>query len=319
MDPDHALVPTYVGIDVAKEHLDVAVDGTSTAQRFAYTAQGLQQLLVQLRALAAPLVILEATGGLELRLMSELWAANLPVARINPKRVREFAKASGRLAKTDRLDAQLLARFGVALQPAVTPLPSEQAQVLAGWVSRRRQLVDMRSMEQNRLATATAPLQPSLRQHIAWLDSAIAALEADIDDFIQGTPAWAAKDALLQSAPGVGPQTAHTLLAEIPELGTIDRKQVAALVGVAPFNRDSGRSHGKRGIYGGRRSVRSVLYMAALSATRFNPVIRTFYLHLLQAGKEKKVALVACMRKLLTMLNAMLRDDQPWCPQRTSY
>jgi transposase len=318
MDHNHALGHTYVGIDVAKEHLDLAVAGETSSERFAYTADGLKRLLARLRPLAAPQVIVEATGGLEVRLMSELWAAQLPVARINPKRVREFAKASGRLAKTDRLDAQLLAQFGVALQPAATPLPSEQGQVLADWVSRRRQLVEMRSMEQNRLASAATALQPSLRKHIAWLDAEIATLENDIDDFIQGTPEWAAKDVLLQSAPGIGALTARTLLADMPELGTIDRKKIAALVGVAPYSRDSGHSHGKRFIHGGRRSVRSALYMATLSATRFNTTIRTFYHHLLQAGKAKKVALVACMRKLLTMLNAMLRDNRPWCPLGTS-
>lgn len=312
MESDAMLI-TYVGIDVAKDHLDLAVAGGGPVETFAYTAEGLQQLLGQLQQVPVAQVILEATGGLEVRLMSELWAAQVPVSRINPKRVREFAKASGRHAKTDRLDAQVLAQFGTALQPAATPLPSDQTQTLADWVSRRRQLVEMRSMELNRYASATPRLRPSLAKHLAWLDAEIAALEKDIDDFIQGTPEWAAKDALLQSAPGVGPLTAHTLLADVPELGTIDRKQIAALVGVAPFCHDSGHTHGKRFIHGGRRSVRSVLYMATLSATRYNPTIRTFYQRLQHAGKAKKVALVACMRKLLTILNAMLRDNQPWC------
>lgn len=318
MESDGTRNTTYVGIDVAKDHLDVAVAGGTVVERYAYTADGLKQLLVQLQPIPAAQIILEATGGLEVRLMSELWAAQLPVSRINPKRVREFAKASGRYAKTDRLDARLLAQFGVALQPAATPLPSAQTQTLAAWVSRRRQLVDMRSMELNRRVSATPTLRPSLDKHIAWLDAEIAALEGDIDDFIQGTPEWAAKDALLQSVPGIGPLTARTLLADVPELGTIDRKQVAALVGVAPFCHDSGYRRGQRFIHGGRRNVRNVLYMATLSATRYNPTIRTFYQRLRQAGKQKKVALVACMRKLLTILNAMLRDNQPWCPVGTS-
>jgi len=311
MDTTAQPAHTYVGIDVAKEHLDVAVGDDTPPARLAYTSDGLKQLLERLHELPGPQIILEATGGLEVRLMAELWAAHLPVARLNPKRVREFAKASGRLAKTDQLDARLLAQFGAALQPAATPLPSEETQTLAALVSRRRQVVDMRTMESNRLLSAAPTMQPHIQKHLTWLDEEIAALEQEISDFIQNTPAWAAKDALLQSVPGIGQITARTLLADMPELGTIDRKKIAALVGVAPFNHDSGHTRGKRYIQGGRPAVRSVLYMATLAATRFNPIIRTFYEHLLQAGKEKKVALVACMRKLLTILNAMLRDNSP--------
>jgi transposase len=317
MDTTAQPAHTYVGIDVAKEHLDVAVGDDTPPARLAYTSDGLKQLLERLHELPGPQIILEATGGLEVRLMAELWAAHLPVARLNPKRVREFAKASGRLAKTDQLDARLLAQFGAALQPAATPLPSEETQTLAALVSRRRQVVDMRTMESNRLLSAAPTMQPHIQKHLTWLDEEIAALEQEISDFIQNTPAWAAKDALLQSVPGIGQITARTLLADMPELGTIDRKKIAALVGVAPFNHDSGHTRGKRYIQGGRPAVRSVLYMATLAATRFNPIIRTFYEHLLQAGKEKKVALVACMRKLLTILNAMLRDNSPWSPVAT--
>jgi transposase len=230
----------------------------------------------------------------------------------------EFAKASGRLAKTDRLDAQLLAQFGAALQPAATPLPSAASQTLAALVDRRRQVVAMRTMESNRRLSASQTVQAHLDQHLAWLDAAIAALEQEISDFIQQNPAWAEQDGILQSVPGVGQVTARTLLADLPELGTIDRKKIAALVGVAPFNHDSGRVRGKRCIQGGRYAVRSVLYMATLSATRYNPLIRTFYEHLLAAGKAKKVAIIACMRKLLTILNAMLRDKQAWNPPSTS-
>ena len=307
----------YVGIDVAKEHLDLAL-GTAAPEQIAYTAVALKQLVARLQALPAVQVIVEATGGLEVRLLSELWAAGLAVSRVNPQRVREFAKASGRLAKTDRLDARLLAQFGAALQPAATPLPSADSETLVALVGRRRQLVDMRTMEHNRRLSAPQTLHERLDNHLAWLDAEITALEQEISDFIQQSPAWAEKDAVLQSAPGVGQVTARTLLAALPELGSIDRKKIAALVGVAPFNHDSGRLRGKRIIQGGRDAVRSVLYMATLSATRYNPTSRTFYEHLLAAGKAKKVAIVACMRKLLTMLNAMLRDMQAWNPVSAS-
>jgi transposase len=318
MDRDTPGSIMYVGIDVAKEHLDVAFGSEASPERIAYTAEALKPLLERLQALPAVQVIVEATGGLEARLLAELWAAKLAVARINPQRVREFAKASGRLAKTDRLDARLLAQFGAALQPAATPLPSADAQTLAALVSRRRQVVDMRTMEHNRRLSAPQALHGRIDQHLAWLDAEIAALEQEISDFIRQTPGWAEKDALLESVPGVGQVTARTLLAEMPELGTIDRKKIAALVGVAPFNHDSGRLRGKRFIQGGRYAVRSVLYMAALSATRFNPTIRVFYEHLLAAGKDKKVAIVACMRKLLTILNAMVRDNKTWQPVVTA-
>ena len=308
----------YVGIDVAKEHLDFAFGATAAPEQSAYTTAALKQLVTRLQALPAVQVIVEATGGLEIPLLTELWAAGIAVARVNPQRVREFAKASGRLAKTDRLDAQLLAQFGAALQPVVTPLPSEASQTLAALVDRRRQVVAMRTMESNRRLSAPQTVQARLDQHLAWLDAEIAALEQEISDFIQQNPAWAEKDGILQSVPGVGQVTARTLLAEMPELGAIDRKKIAALVGVAPFNHDSGHLRGKRCIQGGRYAVRSVLYMATLSATRYNPLIRTFYEHLLAAGKAKKVAIVACMRKLLTMLNAMLRDKQAWHPASTS-
>lgn len=309
---------TYVGIDVAKEHLDVAFGVEAPPERIAYTAEALKTLLGRLQALPAVQVIVEATGGLEVRLLAELWTAKLAVARINPQRVREFAKASGRLAKTDQLDARLLAQFGGALQPAATPLPNADAQALATLVSRRRQLVDMRTMEHNRLLSAPQTMQVRIEKHLTWLADEIAALEQEISDFIRNTPSWAEKDAVLQSVPGVGHITARTLLAEMPELGSIDRKRIAALVGVAPFNYDSGRMRGRRFIQGGRYAVRSVLYMAALSATRFNPTIRAFYERLLAAGKHKKVAIVACMRKLLTILNAMLRDNRAWHPVATS-
>ena len=314
MATDTAVSLLYVGIDVAKDHLDLALGAAAAPEQIAYTAAALKQLVARLQALPAVQVIVEATGGLEVRLLTELWAAGLVVSRVNPQRVREFAKASGRLAKTDRLDAQLLAQFGAALQPAATPLPSADTATLVALVNRRRQLVDMRTMEHNRRLSAPQSLHERIDNHLAWLDTEIAALDQASSDCIQQSPAWAEKDAVLQSAPGVGQVTARTLLATLPELGALDRKKIAALVGVAPFNHDSGRLRGKRVIQGGRYAVRSVLYMATLSATRYNPTIRTFYEHLLAAGKAKKVAIVACMRKLLTMLNAMVRDMQAWNP-----
>jgi transposase len=303
-----------VGIDVSKENLDVAVDDDEKPQRVAYTTEGLKPLVEQLKAIQPALIVIESTGGLEIRMMAELGAVGLPVARVNPGRVREYAKATGLLAKTDQLDARLLVAFGKAIRPMVTPLPSEQEQELSALVSRRRQLIDIRVMEQNRLHSAASSMQPRIRKHLDWLDEEISTIEQEISDFIQKTPLWAEKDALLQSMPGIGKVSSRTLLAEVPELGTLDRKKIAALVGVAPFNRDSGHSRGKRHIQGGRPAVRSVLYMATLAAIRSNPVIKTFYDRLLAAGKEKKVAIIACMRKLLTILNAMLRHRQVWNP-----
>jgi transposase len=312
MDTVGQALSIYVGIDVAKDHLDVAYGVNGKPEHVEYTTEGLKILIERLRAVQPKLVVLEATGGLEVRLMAELCAANVPVARVNPKRVREFAKATGRFAKTDQLDARNLSQYGEAIQPTATPLPSAQEQELVNLLNRRRQLIEMRVMEQNRLKMAGETMRPRIDKHLTWLNEEITAIDQEISDFIQNTPAWAEKDELIQSVPGIGKVTSRTLLAEMPELGTIDRKKIAALVGVAPFNHDSGRLQGKRHIYGGRPEVRSVLYMATLSATRFNPVIKTFYERLLKAGKEKKVAIVACMRKLLTIINAMLRHNKAW-------
>jgi transposase len=302
-----------VGIDVSKEWLDVAVGAQEQPWRVANSAEGIADLVVRLQPLGPELIVLESTGGLEGMVLAELHAAGLPVARVNPGRVREFAKATGRLAKTDRLDARTLAQYAQAIHPDPVHLPSEDEQYLAALVSRRRQLLDMRVAEKNRLPTTPKRLQARVRKHLDWLKAEIHALEQEIDEFIRRTPLWREKDELLKSVPGIGEITACTLLAELPELGQLNRKQIAALVDVAPFNRDSGRFQGKRQIRGGRSSVRTPLYMATLAATRFNPVIHSFYHHLLAQGKEKKVALVACMRKLLTILNAILRHRQPWC------
>jgi transposase len=266
----------------------------------------------QLQALPPTLIVLEATGGLEVPLTGALAAAGLPVVVINPRQVRDFARATGQLAKTDRLDAQILARFAKAIRPPVRAVPDAQTQALAALVARRRQLIEMLTAEKNRLRLAVRPLQERLQAHIMWLEKELAATNTDLKRTIQGSPVWREKDDLLRSVPGVGPVLVTTLFANLPELGTLSRKEVAALAGVAPFPRDSGTLKGRRTIWGGRAHVRSALYMAALVATRRNPTIRAFYQRLCQAGKAKKLALTACMRKLLTILNAMLTNGTPW-------
>ena len=304
----------FVGIDVSKAQLDVAVGEDGAVWSISNDGDGLQKLVERLKAQSPTLVVVESTGGLEKPAVAEMAAAGLSIAIVNPGRVREFAKSVGLLAKTDKLDARLLARFAAAVKPPASRLPSEEEQYLTGLVRRRRQLIDMRTAEKNRLGTTRLAFRERIDNHIAWLNEEVEAINEEIDDFIQQSPLWAKKEAILQSTPGVGPVTARTLLAELPELGQIDRKKIAALVGVAPMNRDSGPRRGKRRIRGGRASMRSVLYMAALSATRFNPTICAFYHRLLDNGKEQKVAITACMRKLLVMQNAMLRDLEPWHP-----
>lgn len=302
----------FVGIDVSKERLDIGIGASSASWAVENNPAGLSSLKEKLTELTPTLIVLESTGGFESLALAELYAAGFPVARVNPGRVREFAKSIGQLAKSDRLDAKVLARYAEAVRPEPSVLPSPAEQALAALVNRRRQLLEMHVAEQNRLTTAPKPVRQMIHDHLDWLKSAVHKLDEEIDDFIQGSPLWKEKGDLLRSVPGVGNVTAFTLLAELPELGTLDRKEIAALVGVAPFNHDSGRHSGKRSIHGGRSAVRNVLYMATLSATRFNPVIRKFYQSLLTAGKHKKVALVACMRKLLVILNAILRSHSPW-------
>jgi Transposase and inactivated derivatives len=309
--------PLVVGIDVSKTHLDVALGSTGPLFQVPYTQEGLQTLANRLQG--ATLVVMEATGGLETRLIQFLTLAGFPTARINPRRVREFANATGTLAKTDRIDAHILAWYGEALHPPVTPVPDENRQRLEALITRRRQLIEMRVAEENRLASAPDVIRPSIQQHLEWLQEQISALDEEICQLLQSVPDWAEKVEILQSVPGVGIVTAATLLAELPVLGQASHKEVAALAGVAPMNRDSGRRQGKRHITGGRPSVRQVLYMATIAAIRCNPVIRAFYRRLLAAGKEKKVALVACMRKLLTILNALLRKRQRWNPASAAY
>lgn len=302
----------HVGIDVSKARLDVAVYETGEVWHTTNDSADYPRLMERLKALPPQLIVLEATGGLEIPAVTELYTAGLPVAVVNPARVRDFARATGALAKTDRIDAQLLARFAQAVRPPVHRLPSEEEQQFAELVTRRRQIVEMLTMERNRLSSAPARSRERIQNHIDWLETELAAFNTERDEFIRQHAAWRERADILDSAPGIGAVTVSTLLSDLPELGQLNRKQIAALVGVAPFNHDSGRHRGKRRIKGGRASVRQVLYMATLSATRFNPVIRAFYERLIKAGKEKKVAIVACMRKLLTILNVMLRTKQPW-------
>jgi transposase len=305
----------FVGIDVSKARLDVAVHEPANSWQAENDDDGIAKLVQRLGALGPQLIVLEATGGFELRLVAALLHAQLPTAVINPRRARDFARATGQLAKSDKLDARVLAHLAASLRPATRVLPSEAEEHLAALLTRRRQIVEMLAVEQNRWQTVREALRADIAEHIAWLQQKLADLDGDVDRFVQSSPLWTETDALLRSVPGVGRVTASTLLGRLPELGRLNRQQIAALVGVAPLNKDSGNRRGRRRVYGGRAAVRSVLYMATLAATRFNPLIRTFYQHLLRQGKEKKVALTACMRKLLVILNAMVRSRQPWCPR----
>jgi transposase len=304
--------PGFVGIDVAKGWLDVAVRPSGEHWRVANTAAELLTLVERLRTLAPQLIVLEATGGYERTAVAALATAGLPVVVVNPRQVRDFAKATGRLAKTDALDAQVLAHFAEAVHPEPRPLSDEATQQLAALLERRAQVVGMLTAEKNRRQQAVARVRPLIEAHIAWLEAALGELNQDLDQALHASPLWRARDDLLRSVPGVGPILSLTLLADLPELGTLSHKQLAALVGVAPLNRDSGFSRGKRLIWGGRARVRSALYMSALSAVRYNPILRAFWTRLREQGKPKKVALVACMHKLLTILNAMLKHQTPW-------
>jgi transposase len=304
----------FVGLDVAKATIDVAVVPQEDQWQADHSEAGLSALVLRIRGLAPTLVVLEATGGYETTLAGLLVEAGVPVAVVNPRQVRDFARAMGQLAKTDAIDARILATFAAKIQPAARPIPDAATQDLAALVTRRRQIVDMLGAERNRLPLARAPLRRSVRDHIRWLERQLAALDADIATLIRQSPVWRERDDLLRSVPGIGPQTASLLITHLPELGHLTRQQIAALVGIAPLNRDSGTHRGRRAIWGGRATVRAGLYMATLVATRYNVVIRAFYQRLVAAGKPKKLALVAAMRKLLTILNAMLHHHQPWTP-----
>ena len=308
-------VPCFVGIDVAKAQLDIAVRPAGERWAVPNDAGGVVTLVERLQALHPTLIVLEATGGLERAATAALATAGLPVVVVNPRQARDFARATGQLAKTDALDARALAHFADVIRPTPRPLPDAQTQELRALLGRRQQLIVMRTAEQNRLAGTNAYLTQDIEAHIAWLNARLATLANDLETLLRASPVWREHDDLLQSAPGIGPVCARTLLLELPELGTLTRQQIAALVGVAPLNCDSETLRGRRTIWGGRAHVRTVLYMGTLVATRYNPRIKAFYERLLAAGKIKKVALTACMRKFLTILNAMLKHRTPWQAQ----
>ncbi len=310
---DQSPARMFVGIDVAKDRLDVHVLPTGTAFAVPRDGEGLERLVERLGRLAPTLIVLEATGGFEVMVAATLAAARLPLAVVNPRQIRDFARAIGRLAKTDALDAQVIALFAERIRPEARPLADDAGRALTELLARRRQLRDMLTAEGNRRRQARdARLRRRIDDHLAWLRKELAALDGDTDQTIRNSPAWRENEDLLKSVPGIGPVTARTLLASLPELGRLGRREIAALVGVAPLNRDSGTLRGHRMIAGGRSAVRTTVYMATLAASRFNPPIRAFYRRLRDAGKPAKVALVACMRKLLTILNAILRDQRPW-------
>jgi transposase len=308
---------SFIGIDVAKAQLEFACRPSDETGAVPNDEAGIRALVARGQTLTPTLIVCEATGGYEAALVAALATADLPVVVANPRQVRDFAKATGQLAKTDALDAQVLALFAERVRPEPRPLPDAAARALDALLSRRRQLVEMLVAERNRLLVAAPAVRRDLQQHIRFLERRLREADADLHTAVKTSPAWRVKDDLLQSVPGVGRVVSLTLLAELPELGRLSHKQIAALVGVAPLARDSGTLRGKRLVYGGRAPVRAVLYMAALVASRRNPVIRACYERLRAAGKPAKVALTACMRKLLTILNAMARSGTPWRPTRT--
>jgi transposase len=305
--------PLFIGIDVSKDSLNLDSQHADLQRSFTYDAPGLKSLIGLLLSLHPQLIVVEATGGYERSLAAELAAAKLPLVIVNPANVRNFAKSCGIRAKNDAIDAVVLARFGEAVKPELRPLPDQATQSLNDLVTRRRQLIDIQTAEKNRLAMASAPkVKASIQKVLALIESQLKQLDDDLDQAIQASPVWRAKDELLQSVQGIGPVTARALLAQLPELGSLPRRQIAALAGLAPYDHDSGKLKGQRCISGGRGDVRNALYMAAFAAKRFNPVIALHYKKLRLAGKKFKVAIVACMRKLLTILNAILKSATPW-------
>jgi len=304
----------FIGVDVSKARLDVAVAPSGETISFANSEDGIALLADFLKPRNPELVLFEATGGWEMNAVHHLAAQRLPLAVLNPRHVRDFAKATGQLAKTDAIDARILARFGQAVRPEVRPLKPLELRKLDALNTRRRQIVEMLTAEQNRLVSAPEWVRPDIEELIAILKKRVAAIDRDLNKLIRKSPLWREKDKILQSFPGVGPVTASTIIAALPELGNLNRRQIATLVGVAPLNCDSGTHKGKRKIWGGRADIRSVLYMCAMTAARCNPIIRTFYQRLLQAGKPNKVARTACMRKVLVILNAMMRSQTCWQP-----
>jgi len=304
----------WVGIDVSKARLDVALGAAGELLSVANETRAIAGLVARLVELAPALLVLEASGGLETALVAELGAAQLPVVVVNPRQVRDFARATGQLAKTDALDARMLALFAERIRPELRRLPSEQERELKALVARRRELVEMITAERNRLGSAPKLLRKEITAHIRWLEGRLKERDRDLDRMLRSSPLWREREDLLRAVPGVGPVLCATLLADLPELGALSRREIAKLVGVAPLNRDSGTLRGRRTVWGGRARVRAALYMATLVAVRFNPVLKAFYLRLRGAGKPAKVALTAAMRKLLTILNAMLKQRSPWRP-----
>jgi transposase len=303
----------YAGIDVSKATLDVCLMPAGTERQFPRDEAGFKALTAWLQEMPLGSVVMEASGGYEQAVVAALAAGGLPVVVSNPRQIRSFARALGILAKTDRIDAQVIAKFAETVKPEIRELKSEDLRELEALVARRRQLLEMLTAERNRQGLARhASVKRDLKTTISWLERRLAGIDADLGRRIRASSIWREKEDLLISAPGIGPVSTQTLISGLPELGTLNRRRISALVGVCPFNCDSGTLRGKRRIWGGRAAIRSVLYMAAVTAARCNPVIRVFYQRLVQAGKPKKVALVACMRKLLTILNAMLRDQKPW-------
>jgi len=304
--------PIFIGIDVSKARLDVAVRPSGESESVSNDEDGIKALVKRLGEIQPALIVLEATGGVERLVARALSSAELPVVVVNPRQVRDFAKATGQLAKTDSIDAGVLARFGEAVRPALRPFPDEVTLELRALIARRRQITEMIVAERNRLSGASKSVRKHIAAHIRWLEAELARADKDLDQSIRQSPIWRENEDLLRSVPSIGPVVSRTLLAELPELGRLNRKQIAALVGIAPLNRDSGTLRGRRAIWGGRASVRAALYMAALVASRRNAAIRAFYKRLRHAGKAPKVALVACMRKLLTILNSMIKHKTRW-------
>jgi transposase len=308
----------FVGIDVSQDRLDVAFRPTGRRKEVIHEPRQIKVLAEELQELQPALIVLEATGALEIALVTSLAKADLPVVVVNPRQVRDFAKSLGKLAKTDALDAEVLAHYGDAVRPEVRPIKSEDLQELSGLLSRRRQLVDMIVMEKGRLSRAQEHVHGGIKEHVAWLEKQLKDVDRTLEKRIKENPLYREKGKIIRSVPGIGPVLMCSLLADVPELGTLNRRQIAALVGVAPLNRDSGRHMGRRSTWGGRSKVRSVLYMGAVVAVKHNPVIRVFYERLTGAGKKFKVAITACMRKLLTILNAMVRTGSSWNPGMVS-
>lgn len=304
--------PVYAGIDISKDKLDTFISSETEARSFQNDAAGAKKLTEVLKKNDVSLVVMEATGKYGSFAASFLASKGFPVAIVNPRQVRDFARATGYLAKTDSIDAKVIAWFAEAVKPEPRTLPDEQAEALKALMARRRQLTEMLVSESNRLNVSHLSIRPKIEEHIRWLKECLAGLDKELDDFLRSSPVWREKEDLLRSVPGIGKVTSCALLSDLPELGTLSRKEIASLVGVAPFNRDSGTLRGARRIWGGRSRVRAALYMAALVAAKHNPVIREFYLRLIQAGKKPKVALTACMRKLLVIVNAMMKNGTGW-------